>query len=319
MHLVTPEERKAAWLNQRRNYITGSDIAAILGLSKWSSPIKVFLEKKGLADSSADSEAMVWGRRLERPILEAYSEKVGVPLTFADPFLLVLNPEWPLVGATLDATWDRETPTPVDAKNIRQRGSDWGEEGTDDFPVYYQTQLVAQMMVTGTRFADLAVLFSGQQFVPYRLHRDEELIRELYQRLAVWWERHIIGDIPPEVDGSDSSSDYLKEKFARASERVVEPTPEILRLVDQRMVAKEQADKYAALQKEAENKLKALVGDAQEIKGVLTWKNNKDSVVVDWQKVAEEALAHIPDKTLASSLLSTYTTTKPGARVLRFK
>ena len=34
-------ERRSAWLADRRTCVTGTDVAAILGVSKWSSPVQV--------------------------------------------------------------------------------------------------------------------------------------------------------------------------------------------------------------------------------------------------------------------------------------
>ena len=67
---------------------------------------------------------------------------------------------------------------------------------------------------------------------------------------------------------------------------------------------------------EFENRIKLYMGDATAIKGVCTWKNNKDIVKTDWEQVASVALASMSaeDK---KKLIASYTKTKPGARVLR--
>ena len=58
------------------------------------------------------------------------------------------------------------------------------------------------------------------------------------------------------------------------------------------------------------------MGDATAIKGVCTWKNNKDSVKTDWEQVASVALASMSAED-QKKLIASYTKTKPGARVLR--
>ena len=40
--------KKDEWQNLRRGSIDGSDSGAIMGLNKWSSPLTVYLDKKGL-------------------------------------------------------------------------------------------------------------------------------------------------------------------------------------------------------------------------------------------------------------------------------
>jgi predicted phage-related endonuclease len=52
----------------RTGYIGGSDIAAILGLSPYKTPLDVYLEKRGLWEDGAAGEAARWGTIME-PIL----------------------------------------------------------------------------------------------------------------------------------------------------------------------------------------------------------------------------------------------------------
>ncbi len=65
------------WLKWRMKGIGGSDVAAILGISKWKSALELWLEKTGQADDSfTDNEAMMWGRIME-PILRNYFHGVS--------------------------------------------------------------------------------------------------------------------------------------------------------------------------------------------------------------------------------------------------
>ena len=313
---LTEAQRREAWLEDRRSCITGTDVAAILGLSRFSSPVQVYLDKKGLA-TVEENEAMRWGKRLERPILEAYSERMESPLVFADPFKLHRVPDFPLLGASLDAVRIIDN-APVDAKNTRQRGADWGPDGSDQIPVYYAAQLAVQMMVQGTEFADLAVLFSGQEFANYRVYRDTETEAMIKQRVAVWWERHIVQDVPPEIDGSDSSSRYIAQRFAKHTDKVAEVTPEVREWIRQRAEADARLKTAEADKKTAENRIKLYMGDASSIPGLCTWKNNRDSEVIDWESIAADAIAAARyTKTEELALISKYTNPKPGARVLR--
>jgi len=319
---ITEAQRREAWLADRRTAITGTDVAAILGLSRFSSPIQVYLEKKGLAETKEETEAMRWGKRLERPILDAYAEAQGVAITYADPFTLHRVPDFPILGASLDAV--RCDRAPVDAKNTRHRSDDWGEDGTDQIPVYYAAQLAVQMMVQQTDFADLAVLFSGQDFSWFRVHRDPETEAMLKERVAAWWERHIVQDIPPDPDGSESSTRWLAKRFARHTEAVREATPEVLEWVRRRHEA-DAAEKAAkALKQEAENHIKAFLGDAQAIPGLVTWKNNRPGKDVNYEGAYLALISALeqnrtqPVRDLAQRILDQFTTTTPGARVLRF-
>ena len=66
------------WLKERMAGIGGSDAAAVMGLSKWKTPLDVFLEKRGeIATDFVDSEPMKWGRLLEPVVRQEYAERSG--------------------------------------------------------------------------------------------------------------------------------------------------------------------------------------------------------------------------------------------------
>ena len=309
------QARKEAWLAERRTCITGTDVACILGLSKFGGPMSVWFDKKGTLERQ-DNAAMMAGRLFERPILEAYSEINQVPIAFADHWTLHKVPGFDLLGASLDARWTSGDLRPVDAKNIRKRSADYGEDGSDVIPIYYQTQLAVQMMACETPYADLAVCFGGQDFVRFTTERDLDVEAAIKDKVESWWTKYIIGNEMPEADASDSCSDYIREKFRKAETGLVkEPTEELLEWINVRKEAAEAEKEAEKAKTEAENKIKLFLGDAESVPGVLTWKNNKDSVKTDWEMVAKE-FKNLP---IFNDAVKTYTETKPGARVLRIK
>jgi len=304
---------KLQWLEQRRGYITGTDLAAIMGLSPFAGPMSVWLDKKGLSEPVKETPAMRMGLRMESAILGIYSEETGEALDRADPYELAVSKDG-LIAASLDARHRGNDRRPVDAKNIRVFDpKKWGDPGTSDIPKHYHLQLAAQMMATETRLASLAVLFSGQEFRAYTIERDKELDEAVTEFARGWWQKHIINGDPPDADGSDATSRYISEKLARAEKGlVIESTPEIEGFAAKIKECKSKAAEIEAEQKAAENALKLLIGDAEEVPGVLTWKNNRDSVKTDWEAIAKAANAPM-------ELIQQFTKTTPGARVLRLK
>jgi putative phage-type endonuclease len=321
--MATDAERKAAWLDKKVHSIGGTDAAAILGLNRYRSPIQVWLEKKGLVDTVQENDAMRWGKKLERPILEAYSDMVGHPVTFADPYEFIQSKHLPVLGCSLDARWQDCDHRPVDAKNTRQRTSDWGDPGSDVFPVHYQIQLCVQMHVTDTPMADLAVLFSGSDLQQYTIHRDMDLESAMLERLHVWWQRHIVEGIQPDADGSDSCTKYIRKRFARSTEKVADATPEVIDWVRRRKEAVELIKVHEEVKAEMENLICAYLGDAEEIPGVLSWKNNKDSSKTDEKSYIVELEAHLLKAGFTAEQIkgfrTAYTIQTKGARVLRFQ
>ena len=123
-------EQREAFLAERMKGIGGSDVAAILGLSKWSTPYDVWQSKLGLADPTPDNDAMKWGRLLEPVVRQAYAERTGLAVAVpSDPLVM---PGYDFARANLDGI--REDGRIVEIKTARYADG-WGDEGSDEVPV----------------------------------------------------------------------------------------------------------------------------------------------------------------------------------------
>ena len=309
------ETEKAAWLEKRKHYVTGTDAGKLIGVSPWGGKFAVWLDKTGRAAPVVETPAMKAGKKFESAILQTYAEEMNCKLEHVDGYNLVTCDKYPRLGASLDG-WNHDLKIPVDAKNIKWKNEKWGDAWTDQFPEYYKAQLQVQMMVTGATFAHLAVMFSGQDFFIYSMEYDEDMAQKILDASDEFW-HYVENDQMPEADGSDEATEYIKSEFARGDAAAVkDPTEEILEAL--KGLQKAKLDEKDALDRktEFENRIKLYMGDATAIKGVCTWKNNKDSVKTDWEQVASVALASMSAED-QKKLVASYTTTKPGARVLR--
>ena len=73
---IIETDGRRQWMKARRKGIGASDIAAIMGVSPWSTPLQVWVSK--VTDDAPEveqSEDMLWGRRLEQSILEEFEER----------------------------------------------------------------------------------------------------------------------------------------------------------------------------------------------------------------------------------------------------
>lgn len=309
------ETEKAAWLEKRKHYVTGTDAGKLIGVSPWGGKFAVWLDKTGRAAPVVETPAMKAGKKFESAILQTYAEEMNCKLEHVDGYNLITCDKYPRLGASLDG-WNHDLKIPVDAKNIKWKNEKWGDAWTDQFPEYYKAQLQVQMMVTGATFAHLAVMFSGQDFFIYSMEYDEEMAQKILDATEEFWP-YVENDQMPEADGSDEATEYIKSEFAMGDAAAVkDPTEEILEAL--KGLQKAKLDEKDALDRktEFENRIKLYMGDATAIKGVCTWKNNKDSVKTDWEQVASVALASMSAED-QKKLVASYTTTKPGARVLR--
>ena len=309
------EAEKAAWLEKRKHYVTGTDAGKLIGVSPYGGKFAVWLDKMGRAAPVVETPAMKAGKKFESAILQTYAEEMNCKLEHVDGYQLITCDKYPRLGASLDG-WNHDLQIPVDAKNIKWKNEKWGDAWTDQFPEYYKAQLQVQMMVTGATFAHLAVMFSGQDFFIYSMEYDEDMAQKILDATEEFWP-YVENEQMPEADGSDEATEYIKSEFARGdADAVKEPTEEILEALKGLQKAKLDEKDAQDRKTEFENRIKLYMGDATAIKGVCTWNNNKDSVKTDWEQVASVALASMSAED-QKKLIASYTKTKPGARVLR--
>lgn len=312
---IKNEANKDAWLEKRKHYVTGTDAGKLIGVSPYGGKFAVWLDKMGRAAPVVETPAMKAGKKFESAILQTYAEEMNCKLEHVDGYNLITCDKYPRLGASLDG-WNHDLQIPVDAKNIKWKNEKWGDAWTDQFPEYYKAQLQVQMMVTGATFAHLAVMFSGQDFFIYSMEYDEDMAQKILDASDEFWP-FVERDKMPEADGSDEATEYIKSEFARGDAAAVkDPTEEILEALKGLQKAKLDEKDAQNRKTEFENRIKLYMGDATAIKGVCTWNNNKDSIKTDWEQVASVALASMSAED-QKKLVASYTTTKPGARVLR--
>lgn len=199
------------WLQARSTGIGGSDVAAILGLSKWKSPYAVYQEKRGEAPPQPDNEAMRWGRYLEPVVRQAYADQTGREVRL--PTDLIRHPLHAFMIANIDgvAGGGSEPLRIFEAKTARS-GDGWGEPGTDQVPQAYLLQVQHYMEVTGVAVADVAVLIGGSDFRLYEVPADRELQLMLIDAEAEFWRRVQSAEPPEPLSYADMVS-----RFGRAS------------------------------------------------------------------------------------------------------
>ncbi|RRD43509.1 hypothetical protein EII18_02900 [Comamonadaceae bacterium OH3737_COT-264] len=194
---------RTQWLAQRRAGIGGSDVAAILGLSKWRTPLDVYLDKRGELPEQEDSAAMHWGRTLEPIIRQEYANQTGVYVTV--PKGILVHPEHSFMLANLDGF--TETNRVFEAKTART-AEGWGEPGSDEVPDAYALQVQHYMAVTDCPAADIAVLIGGSDFRIYHIEADKQLQADMIRAEAAFWHRVQNGDPPAPITLADAQRSF---------------------------------------------------------------------------------------------------------------
>ena len=246
------------WLEQRRLGIGGSDVAAILGLSKWKTPLDVYLDKTGQSPAQPDSEPMLWGRLLEPLILNEFERRHGIVVERVEG-IIKQHPQYPWMLASLDG-WAPDVPAVVECKTARSSDG-WGDAGTDEIPAYYQTQVAHYLAVTGAEIAFIPVLIGASDFRVYQVERDEQFVEDLIEAEASFWNEHVVAGVPPEpVNAADAA-----RLWARDTGETIEVAPEVSDDVEELQALKAQSKDLEERIGSIEDRLKIAFRDASTI------------------------------------------------------
>jgi len=222
---VIPCDDREDWLEKRTAGIGASEMAAVMGLSKWRSAYELALEKMGEIPpvDPSDVEAIEWGHKLEPIIIQTFGERTGRLVRPSGQ--LLRSREHPWAQCTLDA-WTLE-PSEVELLSIEEVAAnkarwqpleakthsayqiaDWA----DGAPEPYFIQVQHQLLVTGASRGAIACLIGGARFVWQDIPRDERMIRRIIWHGERFWQRVIDRD-PPEPDGSESAARAIARHY----------------------------------------------------------------------------------------------------------
>lgn len=190
------------WLKGRQSGIGGSEIAAIVGLNQYTTPMQVWESKVNpIVEDNATSEPAYWGNTLEEVVAKEYAKRTGRKIQRITTQMR--HPDFSFAIANID----RAVINPEISGNVRFKDGklttdrilecktangfsvkQWGEIGSDQVPDSYLIQCQWYMAVTGASICDLAVLIGGQDFRIYTITRDDDLINDLLIQGAAFWE-----------------------------------------------------------------------------------------------------------------------------------
>lgn len=291
IHLVPGASFSPEQIEARKKTLGASEVPAVLGLDRYKGAHDVWLIKRGIAPAFEGNEHTEWGLRVEPAIRQKVAETLDVEIDL--PGTLIGSEDW--MSATPDGQFlfDGE-PHILEIKNKSDRQSvHWGVSGTDQVPTDIAAQVYWQMMVSGLRRAAVAVLFGKSDFRLYHLVRDDEAADMVLGKCRAFWFDHVVANVPPEIDGSEQITAYLRAKFTSHGNTLRDATREedgyIAQLRDVRAQIKDLEGKENALK----NRLMAAIGEDAGIvgrSGRVTWKA-PDGVTVSWKAVAEALCA----------------------------
>lgn len=312
---MTPKERQE-WLAERRKGVGGSDVAAILGVSPWMTPLSVWLEKTGRAPDKPETEAMRIGTELEDFVARRYSQETGRTVQRFKKMLhkgcLLGNLDRLVVmdgQKVASHMGDIRTDTLLECKTT---SADWNGE----VPIYYICQVQHYMGLDPMlKHADLAALnLIYKRFDIFRVERDDEAIEAMQGKVTEWWERFVLRDeMPPAANEEDCRIAWAISKAGKS----IVATDEIRTTLQEYREAQTAEKSANMLVEKLKGDICAFMKDAETLTDgagntLATWKNNRDSVKTDWEGLARSLNA-------SAEQIAAYTVRTPGARPFKPK
>lgn len=273
------------WVQGRRMYLGGTDVAAILGEHPRKTALQVWRDKKGLV-SDFDNPKMRFGREREAYVIRRYMEMSGNKVRRCGPRLMKGTPHF---GANPDGLILLQRAVLECKTGINRPGTryEWGKPGTDEVPRHYLIQGVWYCAVLELPYVVFA--FEDRETCEvnlYFVYRDKEYEHMFLPFSDRWWREHMLADVEPLPVEGDLAD--IKAEFPKDAGRVMRATEEIEEIVYRLIRAKAVAGKLYAKLKTDEARVQQFMGDASALLGTwgkpITWKNDRDSWKTDFDK-----------------------------------
>ena len=254
------------WHEFRAKGIGGSDAAVVCGLSPWKSAYELYLEKRGeIPRSSAiDPNAAHWGTVLEATVADEYARRTGRKLRNIIDHFVSKDHDWQRaeVDRHIVAIDDGLGPGVLECKTSGAFNRNvWGPDGSTSFPEWYLLQVQHQLAVTGWQWGALAVLIGGRDYRIYPVQRDDDLINDLINIEAAFWQRVVDGN-PPDIDFDHQSTAALMDRLYPGTNGVtITLDADAAHWHEVIQQAKEQRDAYDAVIRGAKTHLRTLIGN----------------------------------------------------------
>lgn len=286
----------------RQRFIGGSDVAAVLGVSPWKTPLQLWeLKTRPLLEAPAETRKRVFsrGHRWEAVVAEMLVDRLrenGHEVEIVANNRRYIDPARPYLAAEIDfeLRLDGEDEiTNVELKTVHPfKSKEWGEEETDESPVWYTAQAMHGLGVTGRRRCLVAPLFGADEIRTYPILRDDETLGAMRARCAAFWQLVETGVRPDPTTLADLDRIYKGDPSLPPLYADNATHRNILRL----RALKAEIKAREAEMEAVEFDVKQFMGDAMELvtddKTAITWKNRDFSWFDQAALKADDAKVH---------------------------
>lgn len=251
----------------RNKFIGGSEIAIILGQSRYSTPYELWATKTGrIPPKNLDNnEAVQLGNKLEDFVAKLFTEKTGKAVRKAPK--VYQHPDYPFLVAHID----RLITNSDELLEIKTCNASKNKEWENDIPQEYIYQVIYYLGITGKKRGWLCCLIGGQKFDYKVIDFDKTLFELMVKKAIEFWDM-VQKDIPPAVKSGDN--EILDLVFPETTEEMIENN-ELEDLVAYRQELSMHIEEMQKEKEEIEAQLKEYIGERlgfYTLKYQVTWK-----------------------------------------------
>lgn len=175
-----PAQGSAEWHRWRSQGIGASEIAAVLGICKWSTAYQLWLEKTGRGNGRFEHDGLRTGKRLEPAARFDFEMETGLAVDTSRT--LYECPDHPHIRASLDgiagdAVVEIKCPGEAQYQKLREA-----------VPDYYMAQVQQQMLCTGLKRALFWVWHPKHGGVLHEIDASEEWQQRIIAAADEFWQ-----------------------------------------------------------------------------------------------------------------------------------
>lgn len=218
--LTKPEVDALAEQPDRSKFLGGSDIAAVMGLSPWATPVELWMQKTGRTPKeepdAARQRMFDRGHKLEpfiRDMVIAKLQDQGVEVEVLAINQRYQDAEHPFLACEIDfeleLTGEVEIGGKVYALDHEEVNADaksvsgfarkkWGMDSNEDVPIEYAAQFMHGLGIRGRRLCLVAALRSLDDVDIYWTVRDDETVAAMREKAVMFWNDCVLADKAPD-------------------------------------------------------------------------------------------------------------------------
>ncbi|MCR9131311.1 MAG: YqaJ viral recombinase family protein [bacterium] len=252
------------WVEERANYIGGSDAATILGENPYSTPLQLWLRKRGAIPPIEETPILRFGHFFEHILAIHFEETTGlktrqVNKTYESKehsFLranidrMVLSD--PKKGLESTAVLELKTTTSHRLKAL-----------DGELPQEWLLQAYHYLGITGFSKAWLQCYERDTCIFhdPVLIERDDDLIIQNMSKLIRWWQIHMIeGKQPNAINGEDALLLY-----GTSDGSTIEATPEDYTLYKELIQVRNRKEELEEMEEHLKTKLKVRLAESESL------------------------------------------------------